>query len=68
MVLYIFLPIFQCGLLSKAVNNTDNLCTKQGNLNQKPAVHNRERFQIERVIMACVQYRVNISIMKLKLV
>ena len=29
--LYIFYPIFHCGLYCRAVNVTDNLCTKQGN-------------------------------------
>ena len=29
--LYIFYPIFHCGLYCRAVNLTDNLCTKQGN-------------------------------------
>ena len=28
--LYIFYSFFQCGLESRAVNITDNLCTKQG--------------------------------------
>ena len=29
--LYIFYPIFNCGLYCRAVSITDNLCTKQGN-------------------------------------
>ena len=29
--LYIFYPIFHCGLYCRAVSVTDNLCTKQGN-------------------------------------
>ena len=29
--LYIFYPIFHCRLYCRAVNITDNLCTKQGN-------------------------------------
>ena len=29
--LYIFYPIFHCGLYCRDVNITDNLCTKQGN-------------------------------------
>ena len=29
--LYIFYPIFHCGLYCRAVSITDNLCTKQGN-------------------------------------
>ena len=29
--LYIFYPIFHCGLYCRAVNITDNLCTKEGN-------------------------------------
>ena len=29
--LYIFYPIFHCGLYCRAVNIADNLCTKQGN-------------------------------------
>ena len=28
--LYIFYPIFHCGLYIRAVSITDNLCTKQG--------------------------------------
>ena len=45
--LYIFYPIFHCGLYSKAVNITDNLCTKQGNSSKKSVVYNQERFQIK---------------------
>ena len=48
--LYIFYPIFQCGLYCRAVNITDNLCTKQGKLGLKSAGHDQER-----VIMARVQ-------------
>ena len=33
--LYIFYPSIQCGLYTRAVNITDNLCTKQGNLGLK---------------------------------
>ena len=29
--LYIFYPIVRCGLYCRAVNITDNLCTKKGN-------------------------------------
>ena len=29
--LYIFYPIFHCGLYCSAANTTDNLCTKRGN-------------------------------------
>ena len=29
--MYIFYPIFHCGLYIRAVSITDNLCTKQGN-------------------------------------
>ena len=29
--LYIFYPIFHCGLYCRAVSVADNLCTKQGN-------------------------------------
>ena len=29
-LVYIFYPIFQCGLSCRAVNITDNLCTKHG--------------------------------------
>ena len=32
----IFDPIFQCGLLSREVNITDNLCTKKGNVGLNP--------------------------------
>ena len=32
--LHNFYPIFHCGLYLKMANNTDNLCTKQGNLKQ----------------------------------
>ena len=48
--LYIFYPIFQCGLQSRAVNTTDNLCTKQGNA----GLYNQERFQIKSGIWWCV--------------
>ena len=45
--LYIFYPLFQCSLQSRAVNIADNLCTKQGNVGLKSAVYNQERFQIK---------------------
>ena len=45
--LYLFNPIFHCGLYSKAANITDNLCTKQGNSSKKSAVYNQEQFQIK---------------------
>ena len=38
--LYIFYPIFQCGLLSRAVNITDKLCTKLGNVGLQTPVYN----------------------------
>ena len=38
--LYIFYPIFQCGLWSRAIIITDNLCTKQGNVGLKSAWYN----------------------------
>ena len=41
-------PIFQSSLLSREVNITNNLCTKQGNLGLKPAVYNQKQ-----VITAC---------------
>ena len=47
--LYIFYPIFLCGIQLRAVNITDNLCAKQGNVSMKSMVYNQER-----VIMACV--------------
>ena len=50
-ILYISYPIFQCGLLSRAVNITDNLCTKQGNVGLNSMVYNQER-----VIMGPVRY------------
>ena len=59
--LYIFYPFFHCGLycpsvskesgFSLAVNITDNLCTKKGNVGLKFAIYNQER-----VVMACVRY------------
>jgi hypothetical protein len=33
--LYIFYPIFQCGLYCGAVNITDNICTKQPKIGLK---------------------------------
>ena len=41
--LYIFYPIFHCGLYCRAVSITDILCTKQGNssfLDLQSAVYN----------------------------
>ena len=49
--LYIFYPIFQCGLYCRAVNITDNLCTKQGNVGLKSVVYNQEQ-----AIMVCAFY------------
>ena len=53
--LYIFYSIFHSGLYSKAVNITDNLCTKQGNSSIfgpiKTAVYNQERLQIKGYII-----------------
>ena len=49
--LYIFRPIFHCGLQIKTANITDNVCTKQGNSSIKYAAYNQER-----VIMARVRY------------
>ena len=46
--LYIFYPIL-CGLKSRAVNITDNLCTKQGNSSIKYAVYNQEQAIMVRV-------------------
>ena len=46
--LYTFYPIFHCGLHCRAINITDNLCTKQRNssiLSLKSAVYNQEQFQ-----------------------
>ena len=44
--LYIFYPIFHCGLYCRAVSVTDNLCSKQF-LGLKSAVYNQEHFQIK---------------------
>ena len=49
--LYIFYPIFLCGIQLRAVNITDNLCAKQGELCLKSAAYNQER-----VIMTRVRY------------
>ena len=48
--LHIFYPIFQCGLESKAVNITVNLCTKQGYVSLKSAVYNQDQ-----ILMSCVR-------------
>ena len=53
--LYIFNPIFQCSLYSRAVNITDNLCTKQGNPGLKAI---KSGFKSEWVIIACLWYTV----------
>ena len=45
--MYMFYPIFHCGLKSTAHNITDNLCSKQGNSSIKSVVYNQERFQIK---------------------
>ena len=48
--LYIFYPIFHCGLYCRVVSVTDNLCTKQENssiFGSKSAVYNCEQFQIK---------------------
>ena len=38
--LYIFYPIFHCGLYCRVVNITDNLCTKNGNSSTfEPKIH-----------------------------
>ena len=34
--LYVFYPIFHCGLYLKAANITNNLCTEQGNSSKNP--------------------------------
>ena len=47
--LYIFHPIFQFGLWSRAIDITDNLCAKQEMLSLKSAVYNQERVIIARV-------------------
>ena len=56
--LYIFYPIFHCGLYCSAVSVTDNLCTKPGNSAifgfkirglQLRAVSNQERVIVARL-------------------
>ena len=47
--LYIFYPNFQFGLSSRAVNITDNFCTKQRNLGLKSAVYNQERLLLQTI-------------------
>ena len=44
----IFFTPFQCGLQSRVVNITDNLCTKQENMHLKSAVYNQEQFHIKK--------------------
>ena len=52
--LYIFYPILYCGLYCRAVSNTDNLCTKQGNSSIfGPKIHG---LKSRAVILACVRY------------
>ena len=49
--LHIFCLIFHCRLYSRAINITENLCTKQGNPSIKSSVYNQEW-----VLLACVPY------------
>ena len=58
--LYIFYPIFHCGLYCRGVNITDNLCTKKGNSSFfKPKIlglYTRAVTDQKLVIMARVWY------------
>ena len=58
--LYIFYPIFHCGLYCRAVNITDNLCTKKGNSSFfKPKIlglYTRAVTDQKLVIMGRVRY------------
>ena len=52
--LYIFYPIFHCGLYCRAVSIADNLCTKQGNSSMNSMVYNQERVIMGRVLRKVV--------------
>ena len=64
--LYIFYPIFNCGLYERAVYITVNLCTNNGNSSYLKlkirGLHTRAVTDQEWVIVARVQYVIFISI------